>query len=194
MIRDNESVKSWTAHLLKSIANKWVSLLLFNVSTEAKNVEILWNIKIKEQLRQWVLDQLNEIIKMLDELRDQQDMTLKCNKHWIILQIEHTQRLKQLEINCMTINILEDFNTQLRKTMLKLKEKQRLADQSQSRQTTESWSTMNHLFQQNIKLHAFIENHTQRKTFTKFISFKNEDHWFYKFSNSSIFTDEDESS
>ncbi len=94
----------------------------------------------------------------------------------------------------MTINILEDFNTQLRKTMLKLKEKQRLADQSQSRQTTESWSTMNHLFQQNIKLHAFIENHTQRKTFTKFISFKNEDHWFYKFSNSFIFTDEDESS
>ncbi len=51
---------------------------------------------------------------------------------------------------------------------------------------------MNHLSQQDIKLHASIENHTWWKTFTKFISFKNEHHWFYKFSNSFIFTDEDE--
>jgi len=117
-----ESVESWTAHLLRSTANKRVSLLSFNVSTEAKNVKISWNIKIEKQLRQWVLDQLNEIIKMLDELRDQRDITLKCNKHWIILQVEHTQRLKQLEINCMTMNTLEETNIQLRETMLKLKE------------------------------------------------------------------------
>ncbi len=48
MIRDNESVESRTAHLLRSIANKWVSLLSFDVSTEAKNVKISWNIKIEE--------------------------------------------------------------------------------------------------------------------------------------------------
>ena len=90
MIRDNESVESRTAHLLRSTANKRVSLLSFNVSTEAKNIEISWNIKIEEQLRQWALDQLNKIIKMLNELRDQQDMTLKCNEHWIVLQVEHT--------------------------------------------------------------------------------------------------------
>ncbi len=50
---------------------------------------------------------------MLNELKDQQDMTLKCNKHWIILQVEHTQRLKQLKINCMTMNTLEKINTWL---------------------------------------------------------------------------------
>jgi len=43
-------------------------------------------------------------------------------------------------------------------------------------------------------LHASIKNHTRRETSTKFISFENKHHWFYKFSNSFIFTDEDESS
>ncbi len=104
MIRDNESVESWTARLLRSTANRRVSLLSFNVSTEAKNVEISWNIKIEEQLRQWALDQLNEIIKMLDELRDQRDMTLKCNEHWIVLQVDHIKRLNELEINQTTID------------------------------------------------------------------------------------------
>ncbi len=193
MIRDNESVESRTANLLKSIANRRVSLLSFNVSTEAKNIKISWNIKIKEQLRQWALDQLNEIIKMLNELRDQQNMTLKCNEHWIILQVEHTQRLKQLKINHTIMNTLEETNIQLRKTMLKLKEKQCSADQLWSWQSTESRSTTNHLSQQDIKSHASIENHTWRETSTKFISFENEHHQFYKFSNSSVFTDEDES-
>ncbi len=131
---------------------------------------------------------------MLNELRDQRDMILKCNEHWIVLQVKHTQRLKQLKINCMTMNTLEEINTRLQETMLKLKEKQRSADQLRSRQSTESWSTTNHLFQQDIESHASIENHTQRETSTKFISFENEHHWFYKFSNLSIFTDEDESS
>ncbi len=124
---------------------------------------------------------------MLDKLRDQRDMTLKCNKHWIILQVEHTQRLKQLEINRTTINTLKEINTRLRETMLKLKEKQ-----SQSRQLTESQSTTNHLSQQDIELHASIENHTRREMFTKFISFENKHHRFYKFSNLFIFTDKDE--
>ncbi len=43
-------------------------------------------------------------------------------------------------------------------------------------------------------MHASIENHTWRETFTKFISFENKHHWLYKFLNLSIFTDEDESS
>jgi len=77
--------------------------------------------------------------------------------------------------------------------MLKLKEKQRSADQLRPRQSTESRSTTNHLSQQDIESHASIENHTRRETSTKFISFENEHHQFYKFSNLSIFTDEDES-
>ncbi len=142
------------------------------------NTAISWNIKIKEQLCQWALNQSNEIIKMLNELRDQRDMTLKCNEHWIVLQVEHTQRLKQLKINRMTMNTLEKINTRLWETMLKLKEKQRLADQLRSRQSIESRSTTNHLSQQDIESHTSIENHTRRETFTKFISFKNEHHWF----------------
>ena len=191
-----ESVEFRTTHLLRSIANRRVSLLSFNVSAESQNVAISWNIKIEEQLRQWALDQSNEIIKMLNKLRDQQDMTLKCNEHWIILQIEHIKRLKQLEINHTSMNTLEEINTRLQEKILSLKDKikevQRSVNQFQSWQSTESWSTTNHLSQQNIELHASIENHTWRETSTKFTSFENEHHWFYKFSNSFIFIDEDE--
>ncbi len=48
---------------------------------------------------------------------------------------------------------------------------------------------MNHLFQQDIELHASIENHTQWKLFKLFT---NDHHQFYKFLNSFIFTDKDE--
>ncbi len=192
MTCDFESVEFRTTRLLRSTANRRVSLLSFDASTEAKDVEISWNIKIEKQLRQWAVDQSNEIIKMLNELRNQRNMTLKCNEHWIVLQVEHTQRLKQLEINRTTMNTLEETNTRLWETMLKLKEKQHSADQSQSWQSTESRSIMNHLSQQDIKLHAFIENYTWRETSIKFISFENKHHWFYKFLNSFIFTDEDE--
>ena len=176
MTHDSESVESRTTRLLRSIANKRVFLLSFNVSAESQNVAISWNIKIEEQLRQWALDQSNKIIKMLNKLRNQQDMILKCNEHWIVLQVEHTQRLKQLKINCTTMNILEETNIQLQKTMLKLKEKQRSADQLRSRQSIESRSTTNHLSQQNIESHAFIKNHTQREMSTNFTSFENENH------------------
>jgi len=91
------------------------------------------------------------------------------------------------------MNTLEETNTRLQEIMLKLKEKQRSADQLRSRQSTESRSTMNYLSQQDIESHASIENHTRQETSTKFISFENEHHRFYKFSNLSIFTDEDES-
>ncbi len=142
-----ESVEPWMTRLFKSTANKRIFLLSFNVSAESQNVTILWNIKIEEQQRQWALDQLNKIIKMLDELRDQRNMTLKCNEHWIVLQVEHTQRLKQLEINCMTMNILKEINTRLQEKILKLKEKQ-----SRSQQSTKSQPTTNHLSQQDIEL------------------------------------------
>ena len=186
-------------HLLRSTANRRVSLLSFDVSAESQNVAISWNIKIEEQLCQWAIDHLNEIIKMLNELRDQQDMTLKCNEYWIILQIEHIKRLKQLKINRASMNTLEKINTRLREKMLslkdKLKEVQYSVNQSQSwsRQSIESRFTTNHLSQQDIESHASIKNHTRRETSTKFISFKNEHHRFYKFSNSFIFIDEDES-
>ncbi len=88
-----ESVESWTAHLLKSIASKCIFIISFDVSAESQNVTISWNINMSEQLHQWVHDQLNKIIKMLIELRNQWDITLKLNEQWIIIQVEHDKRL-----------------------------------------------------------------------------------------------------
>jgi len=90
-----------------------VFLLSFDVSAESQNVAISWNIKIEEQLCQWAIDHSNEIIKMLNELRSQWNMTLKLNKQWINLQVDHIKRLNELEINQMTIDTQE-------KTIVKL--------------------------------------------------------------------------
>ena len=59
---------------------------------------------MSQQLRQWAIDQSDEIIKMLIELKDQWDMTLKLNKQWIDVQVNHIKKLDELEINQMTIN------------------------------------------------------------------------------------------
>ena len=61
---------------------------------------------------------------------------------------------------------------------MNLKKKQRSANQSRSRQFTKSLS------------HQFIKNHTWCKSFTLF---NNDHHKSFKFSNSSVFIDEDES-
>ncbi len=124
-------------------------------------------------------------------------MILKCNKHWIILQVEHVKRLKQLEINHTSMNTLKEINTWLQEKMLslkdKLKEVQHSVNQLWPQQFTESQSTTNHLSQQDIELQASIKNHTQQETFkSSFKSFTNDHQWFYKFSNSFIFTSEDE--
>ncbi len=193
MTCNSESVELRTAHLLRSIASKQVFLISFNASARSQNVAISWNINTSQQLRQWAINQSDEIIKMLIELRDQRDMTLKLNKQWIDLQVDHIKRLDELKTNQMTINTQEETIIELQKKVLSLKKRQRSADQSWSQQSTESQSTMNHLFQQDIESHASIKNHTRQEMSTKFISFENKRHWFYKFSNSSIFTDEDES-
>ncbi len=78
----------------------------------------------------------------------------------------------------MTINTQEKTIVELREKVLSLKKKQRSANQSRSRQSTKP------LFRQSI------ENHTRRESFTLF---NNDHHKFFKFSNSFIFIDEDES-
>ncbi len=176
MTRDSESVESWTTHLLKSIASKRVFLISFDASARFQNVVTSWNINMSQQLRQWAINQSDEIIKMLIELRDQQDMTLKLNDQWIDLQVDHIKRLDELEINQTTINTQEEIIIELREKVLSLKKKQRSANQSRSQQSTKS--------------RASIENHTRWKSFTLF---NNDHHKFFKFSNSFIFIDEDES-
>ncbi len=78
----------------------------------------------------------------------------------------------------MTINIQEETIIDLQEKVLSLKKKQRSANQLQSHQFTKSLSRQS------------IENHTWCKLFTLF---NNDHHKFFKFSNSFIFTDEDES-
>ncbi len=188
MTCDFESVELRTAHLLKSIASRRVFIISFDVSAESQNVTTSWNINTSQQLCQWAHDQSNEIIKMLIELRDQQDMTLKLNEQWIVVQVEHDKRLNQLEIKQMIIDTLEETNKRYWKKMLnlknKLKEVLHSVNQSRSHQSIESWVSTKSLSW------ASIKNYTRRKSFTLF---DYDHHKFFKFSNSSIFTDEDES-
>ncbi len=176
MTRDFESVESQTARLLKSIANRRVFLISVDASAKSQNVAISWNINTNQQLRQWTIDQSDEIIKMLIELRDQWDMTLKLNEQWIDVQVDHIKRFDELEINQVTIDTQEEIIIELREKVLSLKKRQRSANQSRS--------------QQFMKSQASIKNYTRQKLFTLF---DNDYHKFFKFSNSFIFTDEDES-
>ncbi len=188
MTRDFESVVSRTARLLRSIASRRVFIISFDVSAESQNVTTSWNINTSQQLRQWAHDQLNKIIKMLIELRDQRDMTLKLNEQWIIVQVEHDKRLNQLEIKQMIIDTLEETNKRYREKMLnlknKLKEVLHSANQSWSHQSTEPRVSTKSLSQ------ASIKNYNRQESSTLF---DNDHHKSFKFSNSSIFTDEDES-
>ncbi len=184
MTCDFESVESQTAHLLRSTASRRVFIISFDASARSQNFATSWDINTSQQLRQWAIDQSDEIIKMLIELRDQRDMTLKLNKQWIDVQVDHIKRLDELEINQMTINTQEETIVDLREKVLSLKKRQRSANQSRSRQSTEPRVSTKSLLRQ------FIENHTRRKSF---ILFNNDHHKSFKFSNSSVFIDEDES-
>ncbi len=84
----------------------------------------------------------------------------------------------------MTINTQEKTIVELREKVLSLKKKQRSVNQSRSRQSTESRVSTKSLS------HQFIENHTQRESFTLF---NNDHHKSFKFLNSFVFIDEDES-
>ncbi len=178
MICNSESVESRTARLLRSTASRQVILISFDASARSQNVAISWDINTDQQLRQWAIDQSDEIIKILIKLKDQWDMTLKLNEQWIDVQVNHIKKLDELEINQMTIDTQEETIINLRKKVLSLKKKQRSANQSRSRQSMKSLSCQS------------IKNHTRRKSFTLF---DNDHHKFFKFSNLSIFIDEDES-
>jgi len=88
----------------------------------------------------------------------------------------------------MIIDTLEETNKRYQEKMLnlknKLKEVLHSANQPRSRQSTESRVSTKSLS------HQSIENHTRRKSFTLF---NNDHHKSFKFSNSSVFIDEDES-
>ena len=88
----------------------------------------------------------------------------------------------------MIIDTLEETNKHYQEKMLnlknKLKEVLHSTNQSQSRQSTESQVSIKSLSCQSIV------NHTRRESFTLFNS---DHHKSFKFLNSSVFIDEDES-
>ncbi len=83
----------------------------------------------------------------------------------------------------MTIDTQEETIIKLQEKVLSLKKKQRSANQSRSRQSTESRVSTKSLSCQ------FIENHTRRESFTLF---NNDHHKSFKFLNSSVFINKDE--
>ena len=130
---------------------------------------------------------------MLIELRDQQDMTLKLNKQWINLQVEHIKRLNELKVNQTTINIQKKIIAWLQAKVLSLKKKLKEAkhsvvDDFLSHQLTELAEFQTILKQQDIESWVSIKNLSQRKSF---ILLDSDHHKFYKFLNSFIFIDED---
>ncbi len=177
-----KSVELWTTHLLRSIVNRRVSLLLINVSVEAEKADISWNINIEEQLFHWVSNQLDEVINMLNELRSQQDLTLQLNEHWLLVQDDHKKRAKQLEVAFDKNDELEKKINQLQGKWLNFRAKQHQANQSMSRQDTQSAEQ-----RVNQKEACF-----QRESSTLSDN-ENNHHKFIKLSNSLIFIKTDDS-
>ncbi len=182
MTRDVKSVESRTIHLLKSTVNKRVSLLLINASVEAEKADISWNINIEEQLFHWVSNQFNEVINMLNELRSQRDLTLQLNEHWLLIQDDHKKRAKQLEVAFDKNDELEKKISQLQGERLNFRAKQRQADQSMSRQDTQS-------AEQRVNQK---EARSQWESSTLSDN-ENDHHKFIKLLNSLIFTETDDS-
>ena len=77
---------------------------------------------------QWIANQLDQIIDMLNELQSQRDLTLQLNEHWILVQDNHKKRAKQLEVAFEKNDELEEKINQLQSERLNFKAKQRQAD------------------------------------------------------------------
>ncbi len=138
MARDAEPVGPRTTRLLRSTANRRVSLLPIDASAEAEKAATPWNINIEEQLFHWASNQLDEVINMLNELRSQRDLALQLNEHWLLVQDDHKKRAKQLEVAFDKNDELEKKINQLQGERLNFRAEQRQADRSMTRQDTQS--------------------------------------------------------
>ncbi len=183
MARDFEPVGPRTARLLRSTASRRVSIIPSDAPAGPQDAATPWDINTGQQLRQWAIDQPDEVIKMLVELRGQRDMALELNEQWIDVQADHTKRLDELEANQMTIDTQEETIAGLREEVLSLKKGQRSADQPRPRQPTEPRAPTESLPRQST------ENHTRRDSST--LS-GNDHHKSSKFPDPPVFTGEGE--
>ncbi len=192
MTHDVKSVELWTAHLLRSTVNRRVSLLFIDASVEIEEATTSWNIKNKKQLCQWVANQLNQIIDMLNELWSQRNLTLQLNEHWLLVQDNHKKRAKQLEVTFDKNDELEKKISQLQDERLNFRVKQHQVDRSMSCQETQS--VEHQVNQKEISLTSEIDQRFRSswKSFTLFDN-KNDHHKFIKLSNSLIFIETDDS-
>ncbi len=191
MTCDVESVEFWITRLLRSIVNKRVSLLLIDASVEAEKAVISWNINIKEQLFHWVSNEFDEVINMLNELQSQQDLTLQLNEHWLLVQDDHKKRAKQLEVTFDKNDELEKKINQLQDEWLNFRVKQHQADQSMSRQDTQS--AQQRVNQKVERSSTFKARSQQESSTLSDNENKNDHHKFIKLSNSLIFIETDDS-
>ncbi len=198
MTCDVKSVELQTTRLLRSIVNRRVSLLFINASVEAEKAVILWNINIEEQLFHWVSNQFDEVINMLNEFQSQWDLTLQLNEHWLLIQDDHKKRAKQLKFTFDKNDELEKKINQLQDEQLNFRAKQRQADQSMSRQDTQSaeqWVNQKEAFTISVSIRCSevewsltFEAHSQWESSTLSDNEnENNHHKFIKLLNSLIF-------
>ncbi len=184
MARDAEPVGPRTTRLLRSTANRRVSLLPTDAPAEAEEAATPWNINIEEQLFHWASNQSDEVINMLNELRSQRDLALQLNEHWLLVQDDHKKRAKQLEAAFDKNDELEKKINQLQGERLNFRAEQRQADRPMLRQDTQSAEQ-----QVNQK-----EARSQRESSTLSGNENGNDHHkFVKLSNSLIFIETDDS-
>ncbi len=192
MTRDVESVELRTTRLLRSIVNRRVSLLLIDASVEAEKAVIAWNINIEKQLLHWIINQLDEVINMLNELRSQRDLTLQLNEHWLLVQEDHKKRAKQLEVAFDKNDELEKKINQLQGERLNFRAKQRQADRPMPRQETQP--AEHRANQKEISSISEVDQRSRssQESFTLSDN-ENDHHKFIKLPNSPIFIETDDS-
>ena len=129
---------------------------------------------------------------MLNELQSQRDLTLQLNEHWLLVQEDHKKRAKQLEVAFDKNDESEKKINQLQDERLNFRAKQRQADQSMSRQETQS--VEHQVNQKEISSISEVDQclWSSRKSFTLFNN-ENDHHKFIKLSNSLIFIETDDS-
>jgi hypothetical protein len=199
MARDAEPVGPRTTRLLRSTANRKVSLLPIDASAEAEKAATPWNINIEEQLFHWASNQLDEVINMLNELRSQRDLALQLNEHWLLVQDDHKKRAKQLEVAFDKNDELEEKINQLQGERLNSRAEQRQADRPMPRQDTQPAEQRANqkeasIRRSEVERSSTSEARSQRESSTLSDNGNGNDHHkFVKLPDSPIFTGTDDS-
>ena len=67
---------------MKEISSRRISIILKEALSNKKNAKKTWYIKSVKQLQHWVNTQSENVITVLNELRNERNETLLCLKEW----------------------------------------------------------------------------------------------------------------